>query len=188
MSIAAPVATPVTLKKDAISYIAGKLKLSLTDTRLLIQNILQDTLDWTLLDMEEWIKEFVPKRTGQLQDNLLKNIQSSRVRDYAIKLIIRTSIDYAAEVNAMSDAQVQHDATWREHSGKKAYAYYYGHYGPIFLDDPNAIGSFMEELQKFSKERSFINLTKAKMRHMRAFYTTKGGTKYKEPIDKYLRF
>jgi hypothetical protein len=187
VSVKPAVAKPISLKKDAITYIAGQLNLTYEDTKLMITNVLQDALDWTLEDMKEWIKEFVPKRTGQLQDNLLANIESSRVVDFTLKLIIRTSIDYAADVNAMSDAQVQHDATWFEHSGKRAYAYYYGNYGPIFLNDPNAMGGFFQELQEYGKQRSFVNLAKAKARHYGSvFHSPRKGTYYKPPSGKYL--
>jgi len=180
--------TPVlSLDKDSISYIAGNLHITYEETKVLIANVMQDALEWTLNDMKTWIKMFVPKRTGQLQDNLLKNIESSRVVNFTLKLIIRTSIDYASDVNAMSDAQVQHDSTWFEHSGKRAYAYYYGHYGKIFLDDPEAKGNFFQELQDFAKTRTFINLVKAKARHYdRVYYSEKKGYFYSPPKGKYL--
>jgi len=155
------------LNKDVITYVAGRLNLSYEETVLLIKNIMQDTLDWTIIDVEAWIKEFVPKRTGQLQDNLIKNLQSSFIKNNTmIRLVLKTFIDYALDVNAMSDAQVQHEGTWLEHSGKKAYAYYYGYHGRIFLDDPEAVGGFMGKLQEFAKGRALFNLTKAQMRFM----------------------
>jgi len=187
MSLAAPVSNPISLKKDSIKYIAGNLKLSYEETVRLITNILQDALDWTIREMEDWIKKFVPKRTGQLQDNLLANIKSSRVRDHTLKLIIRTSIDYAGKVSEMSDAQVQHDSTWFEHSGERAYAYYYGHYGRIYLNDPDAKGDFFQLLQEYGKDRAFVNLAKAKARHQGYIYHSPSkGTFYKPKNEPYL--
>lgn len=156
--------TKIGVQKAQIKYIAGKNKnLSYEQVLNLIINLLEEVLELTLIDLEVWIEKYVPKRTGQLRDNLLRNIRSSRVRNGVLRIIIATSIDYAAQVNEMTTAEVRHDSTDREHSGKKAYAYYYGHYGPITLDDPDAIGSFFDKLGEYAKERVLINL--AKMKH-----------------------
>ena len=162
--IAIRATTKIGVQKAQIKYIAGKTK-NLTYEQVLdiIISLLNEVLELTLTDMEEWIKKYVPKRTGQLRDNLLRNIRSSRVRNGILRLIIATSIDYAAKVNEMTTAQVRHAGTDREHSGKKAYAYYWGHYGPITLDDPKAIGNFFDNLVEYAKDRVLINL--AKMKH-----------------------
>jgi len=179
--VAAPASeTTLKMSKDVISYLAGRLQLSYEETLILITNILQDTLDWTIIDVEAWIKEFVPKRTGQLQDNLLLNLQSSFIKNKTmIRLVLKTFIDYAGDVNAYSDAQVQHNATWFEHSGARAYAYYGGHHGPIFLDDPEAVGGFMSKLQEFAKGRCLFNLTKAQMKFMGSRF----GGKYQSAFE-----
>ena len=80
-------------------------------------------------------------------------------------MVIGTAINYAAEVNEYSTAQVRHFGTWREHSGKMAYAYYGGHVGPrgtgkIYLDDPKAEGQFFVKLLEFAHQRILINLAR----------------------------
>ncbi len=158
--------TKIGIKKAAIKYIAGKDKdLTYEDVLKLITDILNEIHSSVLAEMEEWIKVKVPKRTGQLRDNLIRNIQSSRVRAGVLRIIIATSIDYASEVNEMTTGQVQHSGTWKEHSGKTAYAYYYGNYGKIFLDDPRAIGGFFDKLVEFAKERAMFHLARITMKY-----------------------
>ena len=158
--------TRIGVQKAQIKYIVGKTKgLTYEQVLSIIKSLLEEVLELTLTDMEEWIREKVPKRTGQLRDNLLKNIRSSRVKKGVLRLIIATSIDYAKEVNEMTTAQVRHSGTTREHSGKKAYAYYYGHYGPITLDDPEAIGNFFDILVEYAKDRVLINLAKMQSKY-----------------------
>jgi len=82
----------------------------------------------------------------------------------------------------MSTRQVRH-SSWFEHSkrGKygyfekyrkkkpkrrRAYAYYYGHHGRIFLEDPDAIGNFWNKLILFLQKRSMINLNIAAQRYL----------------------
>ncbi len=158
--------TKIGIKKAAIKYIAGKDKdLTYEDVLKLITDILNEIHSSVLADMEDWINVKVPKRTGQLRDNLIQNIQSSRVRAGVLRIIIATSIDYASEVNEMTTGQVQHGGTHKEHSGKTAYAYYYGHYGKIFLLDPGAIGGFFDSLVKFAKERAMFHLARITMKY-----------------------
>ena len=158
--------TKIGVKKAQIKYIAGKNKnLSYEQVLDIIISLLEEILELTLIDLEDWIETYVPKRTGQLRDNLLRNIRSSRVRNGVLRIIIATSIDYAEKVNEMSTAQVRHEGTWREHSGKKASAYYWGANGPIFLDDPEAVGGFFDLLVEYAKDRVFINLSKMKSKY-----------------------
>jgi len=153
--------TKIGIKKAAIKYIAGtRDDLSYNDVLEIINKILNEVHSSVLADMEEWIEDKVPKRTGQLRDNLIQNIQSSRVRNGVLRIIIATSIDYAKKVNEMSTKQVMHGGTHKEHSGKWAYAYYYGHYGRIFLLDPGAIGGFFDKLVEFAKERALFHLAR----------------------------
>ena len=158
--------TKIGIKKAQIKYIVGKTKnLNYDQVLEIIKSFLVEVLELTLLDLEEWIETYVPKRTGQLRDNLLKNIRSSRVVGSVMRIIIATSIDYAEKVAEMSTAQVRHSGTDREHSGKKAYAYYWGHYGPIYLDDPEAIGNFFDVLAEYAKDRVIMNLAKMKSKY-----------------------
>ena len=153
--------TKIGIKKAAIKYIAGKnINLSYEDVLKVINDILNEVHVAVLEDMEDWIEVKVPKRTGQLRANLIQNIQSSRVRNGVLRIIIATSIDYASKVNEMTTSQVMHGGTHKEHSGKWAYAYYYGHYGRIFLLDPGAVGNFFDALVEFAKERALFHLAR----------------------------
>lgn len=143
-----------------ISYIAGKRKMSYSQVKQLITDILADTLTLTLADLEEWIKTYVPKRTGNLQEDLINNLHSSRAMDNIMRLILGSTVRYAEDVNEMSTSQVQH-------SGEVGYAYYHGYYGKIILNDPEAVGHFWDRMLEFAKRRILINLTKAKYRYLR---------------------
>ena len=140
---------------------------------MLITPILNEVLERTLNDLKNWILRFVPKRTGQLRNALLRNMTKSKVQGNVLNFIIGTNFKYAERVNQMSTRQVRH-ASWFEHRGKRkkvkgkrfkrrpkakrAYAYYYNHHGPIFLDDPEAIGGFWDALLKYLKSRSQLHL------------------------------
>lgn len=154
------------VNKAQIKYIAGRNKnLSFEDVKDIIINLLKEVLNLTLGNMEIWIEQKVPERTGQLKNNLLLNLKSSRVSGAVLRLIVGTAINYADEVNQMTTSQVRHTGTWYEHSGKRAYAYYGGHYGKIFLDDPRAEGNFFDKLLVFAQERIIINLARTKAKY-----------------------
>lgn len=155
MSISPKTQFKIQVNKKYITYIAGNRNITAEEVKQTISDILSETLNITLTELEEWINKYVPKRTGQLRESLIRNLHSSRVKGMILRLILGTSLDYAEEVNEMSTAQVAH-------SGEKGYAYYYGNYGPIILNDPEAIGNFWDELLDFAKRRILINLTKAK--------------------------
>lgn len=147
-----------------------------------IKSILNETLEMVKKDLQLWILRFVPKRTGQLQFTLLKQLESSKVRNGILIFIIGTHLDYAKRVNQMSTAQVQH-SSHKEHGGGWAYAYYYtykrrgikvgkrkmgvgkryrgiSHYR-IYLYDPEAVGGFWDKLLKYLKARVLIHLKNA---------------------------
>lgn len=164
------------LNSTAIKNIAKRSPIyTESDIKDIIKDLLNEALELTLRDLRIWILKFVPKRTGQLRRNLLRNIKSSRVKSTIMRIIIRTSIDYASEVNAYSTAQVRHYNTEREHSGAYAYAYYGGHYGRIRLHDPLAIGHFFDKMLLYVQKQVLINLTKMKRK-----YSQKTMIKYKE--------
>lgn len=169
----------IRLDKAKISSIAKEAEITSSQLTQLLNAVLNQTLDLLMEEVLAWILRFVPKRTGQLRDSLLRNMQSSRVRKGVLRFIIGTHLNYAPRVNAMSGNQVKHHS-WFEHGkmirrkkkkgkgkkfikkrGKRAYAYYYGHYGRIFLDDPEAMGHFWNHLLIFIYKRAKINLAKA---------------------------
>ena len=145
----------------------------------LIEPILYATLQNTITDMIRWILKYVPRRTGQLRDTLIKSMKSSRVQNGMLKFIVGTHVQYANKVNQMSTSQVQHNS-WFEHSGHRAYAYYYNYKhrgtkvgkrkmkigkrykGPshyrIFLSDPDAVGMFWDTLLVYLRLRVLYHL------------------------------
>ena len=129
-------------------------KLTFDEVLALYHSMFLYALDELLADLRAWIIEKVPKRTGQLQDNLLKNLESSNVKKALMRVVIGTNIDYAPDVAEMSTSQVRH-------SGELAYAYYYGKHGKIYLNDPKAIGNFWKELIEYSQERMINILERA---------------------------
>ena len=162
MSISVATRFRIPLRAADIEYLVGNSSYTYDEVKELITKMLNDVLETTLLNIEEWIDYKVPKRTGQLRDNLKKHIRSSRVSGNIMRIIMGTSIEYAQKVNEMTTGQVRHVNTNKENSGAYAYAYYYGNYGRIHLNDPRAIGHFWDELIEFTKERIMINLTKEK--------------------------
>lgn len=142
-----------------LRYIAKKRPLTYEQVKTLVNNLLREVLDSVVRELEEWIRSRVPKRTGQLRDSLLANLSSSRVVGGVLRLILGTSLDYAEYVDDMSTAQVRH-------SGEEGYAYYYGHYGRVALDDPQAVGNFFGRLRDYASRRVSANLAKAKARYL----------------------
>lgn len=189
------------IKSSDIKQIAQKnANLTVKEAEAIITKILEETTKLVLKDLKKWINKFVPKRTGQLRKNLLLNLKGSKVKSFLMVFIVRTSIDYAAQVNAYSTAQVQHKNAKREHyvayrtKGKKyktrggktrtskgrayhpyAYAYYGGHYGRITLNDPMAVGEFFDKMVIFTIKIILSNLVKVKRK-----YSARTKMKYKE--------
>lgn len=172
--------TQLTIKLDKakVKKIAKENQMTPQQLVMLIEPILNETLERTMEDMTIWILRFVPKRTGQLRVSLLDNMKSSRVKNGVLRFIIGTHLDYATRVNKMSTSQVRHKGTWYEHPRKKrvkwykkkktikrrAYAYYYGHYGRIFLDDPEAVGGFWFALLTYLKLRILFHMKNAMLK------------------------
>ena len=112
---------------------AGVLRAKLIST-------FDSTIINTKLELTNWINAFVPKRTGQLRDQLIKSLMDSPHSVGQALIQISADVAYLAAVNKMSDAQVQH-------FGEKGYAYYYGYNGIVILYDPMAKGGFMTHLK-----------------------------------------
>ena len=146
--------TKIGLPVIKIKYLAKNTELGFAGVLALLHSMLLYVLDELIFELTIWIKTKVPKRTGQLRDNMLKQLQSSNVKKGLMRLVLGTNIDYAPDVAKMSTRQVRH-------SGEKGYAYYYGESGPITLDDPQAIGNFWEELLDYAQERTMFILQRA---------------------------
>ncbi|KKL99759.1 hypothetical protein LCGC14_1811160 [marine sediment metagenome] len=177
------------IKKPEVRKVAqGNPLLSEREVKKIIDNILTDVFKLVVPDVVKWINKFVAKRTGQLRKNLILNFTSSRVKNYSLVFILRTSIDYAEKVSKYKTSQVRHSNAKREHhvdyttkKGKKhrpyAYAYYGGHYGRIRLHDPQAIGNFFKMMVAYTVKsilrhlktvkRKYAAKTKLKFREMK---------------------
>lgn len=137
-----------------IKFLAKKTQVDFSEILALLHNMLLYVLEELIFELKIWINTKVPKRTGQLRDNLLKHLESSNVKKGLMRLVLGTDIKYAPDVADMATRQVRH-------SGEKGYAYYYGHHGKINLDDPQAIGDFWEELMEHAQERTMFILQRA---------------------------
>jgi len=160
----------------------------------IVNKILKETFQLIVRDVVKWINRFVAKRTGQLRDNLILNLASSRTKNYTMVFIIRTSIDYAEAVSKYTTKQVRHGHAKREHyvdyvtkgrgkarkgKGRKhhpyAYAYYGGHHGRIILHDPQAITNFFNMMIAFTVKIILYHLKNVKRK-----YSARTKMKYKE--------
>ncbi len=137
-----------------IRYIAKKTEMEYPEVLALFHNMLLYVLDELLSELRIWINTKVPKRTGQLRQSLLDNLESSNVKKGLMRLVLGTHLTYAPDVADMSTSQVRH-------SGEIGYAYYYKKSGRLVLDDPQAIGDFWNELMDYAQERTMSILQRA---------------------------
>ena len=144
------------IDKARIRYMVRNLKLTETELNALIQKTLNETLHITIADLEDWIKKKVPKRTGALRENLLLNLRMSSVKILMMRIIVKTSIEYAKFVNEMTTSQVAH-------SGETGYV---RGVGSVILNDPEAIGHFFDELYLYTKQRCLTNLRKMRLLYL----------------------
>jgi len=146
--------TKIGLPVIKIKYIAKNTEVDYEDIVILLHNMFLYVLDELLFELRIWINTKVPKRTGQLRESLLKNLESSSVKKGLMRLVLGTDVGYAPDVAKYSTRQVRH-------SGEVGYAYYWGEDGRMILNDPEAIGNFWEELIKYAKERSMFIMQRA---------------------------
>ena len=137
-----------------IKFLAKGNALTFEEILALYHNMLLYVLDELLFELRIWINTKVPKRTGQLRENMLRHLKTSTVKKGLMRLVLGTNIDYAPKVAEMTTGQVRH-------TGEIGYAGYYGVTGPISLNDPEAIGNFWEELLKYADERTNFILQRA---------------------------
>lgn len=162
----------VPIKDIDIKYVIGKSKLTYQQVVDFIMNIMNKTLELTIEEVEEWIDEFVPKRSGDLRESLKEFLNKSKpppttvgeLRNVRLILGAGKDVKYAKYVIEMTDAMVQHDATWHEHSGKRAYS----KGERVFLDDPQARGGFFPMMIIYARERLRMNLSKIKWLHIKS--------------------
>jgi len=135
-------------------YLNGKQYPSFEAARNAVRKMCLISLAQTKSNLELWIQKYVPKRTGQLQDNLLYFLSSSTTRYGRYEVQIKTDVPYAGDISG----NVKHYQTWLEHSGRWAKANYYNNWGMIFLHDPEAIVDWMDVLPQEARRELLDNL------------------------------
>ncbi len=185
------------IKRPEIRKVAqGNPLLSEREVENIVVKILKETFQLVVRDVVKWINKFVAKRTGQLRENLILNLASSRTKNYTMVFVLLTSINYAEQVVNYKTSQVRHKNSKREHytvtymrkgRGKKkigkgkvtkhpyAYANYGGHSGRITLNDPQAITNFFTMMVRYTVKSILINLKIIKRK-----YSAKTKMKFKE--------
>lgn len=152
----------VGIRKQAIKYIVGMNKnLSYNEVIYIIRSILKELKEIIIIETETWIDSKVPKRTGQLRENLKEYLRESNIFEHTLRIILGTTIDYAEQVAGMSTAQVRHH-------GEIGYVNYwnpFGIRGRVILNDPRAIGNFWDHLVQFVIERVHANIGKLKAKY-----------------------
>lgn len=157
---------PRTHVKVEIPYVVGRKKVDSDELKHHMQELLEEALESTIYETENWIDVNVAKRSGDLRENLKKYLNRSKppptitneLRGIRLVLGVGVEIPYAKFVNQMTMAMVRHYNTWFEHSGKRAYSK--GH--PVLLDDPRALGFYHNKMIEFAKERLDMNISKAR--------------------------
>ena len=135
---------PRTRDTAEIKYVAGRKKYDLPKVKQRIQQLLDESLEQTILECEIWINSKVPKLTGALRESLLHFLRRSRPPRagelIGIRLImgVGSDITYAKYVNKMPTAWVRHAI------------------------DPRAEGFYHEKMVNFGKERFRFNVDKAR--------------------------
>lgn len=141
----------VSMTQDKLGYIAGQLRgLTYQQVVDMVRTILETALYLTKQDLIKWVRAYVPKRTGQLQDNLIEHLEASKMHQgnqLAAFLRFGTDIWYAPFVNKMPERMVRHSG------GPVVYQYYYSGPTKITLNDPLAIGKFMGTMIRHGRER-----------------------------------
>ena len=120
------------------------------------REILINTIRSLIVPTIDWINKYVPKRTGQLRDDLIEYIKIHWRTTVDEKTLIDliTKIEYATDIHGIA----AHKGTWFEHSGAPAIANYYNHTGRIYLDDPEAFEYWHLIIEDFVREELRKNI------------------------------
>lgn len=172
----------VELDKNKREYIKNKIFPTLSKSQIndLIIKILQQTLEKVVLDGTDWIKKYVPKATGQLQDMLIEALSKysgSPSSNYNLALWLGTvNVPYIQYVANMPEKMVRHpkgsiyykeytrkyqlkDGTIKTYQARvkidpnRRWVNYYRHRGYINLYDPKAVGRFWGLLKQHLRQR-----------------------------------
>jgi hypothetical protein len=140
--------------KDQFIYELEELTgLSAQNATRVLQDIKKKTLQRTVANLTKWVEQYVPRRTGQLQDSIIKALEdNSRLDSGDIILNFGSNVPQAEFCEDMEDYNVQH-------SGERGYAYYNGYSGGtkkhpmrpsparVLLNDPDAKGHWFTEMK-----------------------------------------
>jgi len=140
---------PRTHARVEIKYIAGNKKLDSDELKSYIQELLDESLETTIMESEIWINSRVPMLTGALRESIISFLHKSRpppstigeLRGIRLILGVGAEIPYAKYVNEMTTAQVRHPR------------------------DPRAIGFYHDYMVAYCKERFHTNVDKAKYKY-----------------------
>jgi hypothetical protein len=149
----------IQITRDQLKIVAGRSKLTMDQTKQLLEALLQFVLQQTTLEVEIEMEKIIPVRTGELRDDFLTKLRNSYVQGLILKIFLWSELPYAERVNEMSTFQVRHTGTWFENSGKRAYDKYGRR---AYLNDPQAQGNYFTRLVEFTKERIMLNLARGK--------------------------
>lgn len=124
-----------------------KVKENIVDTWEDVIFVYNDMLDSVLKKMIEelsdWIMKHVPAKTQALRADIIRNLQGSQIINNSLQLNFGTTILYAGVVSAMPTNRVRHFGEW-----SRGY----------WLEDSEAIGGWMEELQVYAYDRLVFHL------------------------------
>lgn len=124
----------ISVRESDITYIVGNTQMDYWGVLALVDDIMNKTLEYTLPLIKTWIQTYVAKRTSQLQDDLIRTLETSQWLNDQLKLELGTMLPYAKKVNSGTQ-RLRHNNEW-------GYAYYYGYHGRILLNDPQAQDKF----------------------------------------------
>ena len=130
--------------KTSLEYpkVKFKIKEGIVDTWeevIFVYNNMLDTILKTItVEITSWIMKYVPAKTQALRASLIESLQTSSIINNTLQLKFGSSLIYAGIVDAMPTNRVRHMGEW-----DRGY----------FLDDPNAIGGYMGELEAFAYDR-----------------------------------
>lgn len=150
---------------DQIKYIARSASLSYNQLLERIQSFLNDVWKTLEIEIKLWIDKYVPKRTGQLRNNIKRALEQSYLKLGILRIvlgIIGLSTGYVERVNKMGTMRVRH-------SGEIGYVYYPNpdgdppnQRGRVILWDPQAIGNFWENLITYVKDIAITTIARKK--------------------------
>ena len=90
-------------------------------------------------DLYGWIETYVPEKSANLQFSIINVLETSEANDLNIIINLGSNLPYALAVNEMRTGQVRHFKVMSKDG--------------ILLDDPNAIGGWLDAYIVYANER-----------------------------------